>query len=115
MADDYKSALNEFTTAFTAAFRKAALETENFDKKAKEAAGSSGGFKNLETVFGGLKEKMLGPLGLAAAFYGVARSMEGVALASVQLQAFARNTGFAADNVENMQQAMRRMGMGMQE
>lgn len=98
-----------------AALQQMGRDLEGFHKKAQEASSSTGGFKKLDAIFGSMSKSLLGPIGLAAGFYAVARELEKVAVNSVQMQNFARNTGFASENVQDMQQAMRRMGMSMQE
>lgn len=109
MADD------KDTEGVILALQQMTKDLDAFHKKAREVSSPSAGFKQLDTIFSTLSKTMLYSGGLAAAFYGVAKSLESVAQASVQLKAFANNTGFATAQVQNMQQGMRRMGMSAQE
>ncbi len=90
-------------------------DLDGFHRKAKEASSPSGGFKALDNILTGMTKTLLGPVGLAAGFYAVSKSLESVATASVQMQAFANNTGFTVGNVNNLAQGMRRMGIDAQD
>lgn len=102
---DDKAQLESTSAMVTAAVTKAMRDMEGLGKKTKETEG----------IIGSLKSTLIGPLGLTAVLYGVSKAIESVAEESVQLQAFARNAGFASEGVEGMQQAMRRMGQSTQE
>lgn len=115
MADNDQAQVEAMRLMVGSALQQMGRDLEGFHKKAKDAASASGGFKQLDAAFAGLSKTLIGPLGLAAGFYAVAKSLESVAASSIQLRAFANNTGFAVSQVEGMQQGMRRMGLTAQE
>src|SRR5262245_36835695 len=58
---------------------------------------------------------LIGPLGLAAAFLAVGKSLEGFATSRVQLRNFATDSGFATTEVRNLRQAMARMALSTED
>lgn len=97
------------------AFSKIEQALDSFNRKLKTSIGPDGVFTLAERTLGGMAKSMLGPVGVAAGFIGVAKALESVAASSVQLQYFARDTGYAVKSVSDMQGAMRMMGAGVQE
>lgn len=85
------------------------------DRISKDVVSSSGGIGKLDSAFMGLTTRMLGPIGLVAGLYQVSNALSNVAAQSVQLQAFSRNTGIAADNIQNMQLQLQMMGKSSEE
>lgn len=90
-------------------------DVQGLGSKMKDVAGSSGGLGMLTKTFGEMAKTLVGPVGVAAGLYGVAKAIENVAASSVQIQAFSRNTGIATDNIRSMQYQAERMGMSVAE
>jgi hypothetical protein len=97
------------------AFRQISSDLDGVNRKARDATASSGGIGKLDAVFSGMAKTLLGTAGVAAGFYQVAKSLESVAAAGVQLQYLARDSGYAVKSVTDMQGAMRMMGASAQE
>lgn len=107
--------LQNMSAMFSAALQQFGRDLEGFNRKAKEAAGSEGGMSKLSEMFVSMGKHLVGPVGLAAGIYEVAKSLEEFSEHEVRMANFAKDTGFATENVEAMQQAMRRMGMSVNE
>lgn len=99
-----RDALNQITS-----------DLEGLNRKAKDATSTSGGIGKLDVAFSGLSKTLLGTAGVAAGFYQVAKSLESVAAAGMQLQYLARDSGYAVKSVTDIQGAMRLMGASAQE
>lgn len=109
------SDLEAMRTMVQSAVQAMGQALDDFNRKAKESAGHDGGLARLNTIVGSMTKNLVGPVGLAAGIYSAAKSMEEFAQHQVRMASFARDTGFATQNVEQMQQAMRRMGMSVNE
>jgi D-alanyl-D-alanine carboxypeptidase len=84
-------------------------QSERPMKKATEQA-----TKLNETILS-MSKNLLGPVGLAAGFVAVGKSLDNFATSQLQLQNLARNTGFATKAVEDMTLQFRRGGLSIQE
>ncbi len=58
--------LQDMQQMISAAFSTAARELENFQKKAKESTGSSGGVSQLNSMLSTMSKNLVGPVGVAA-------------------------------------------------
>jgi hypothetical protein len=90
-------------------------DLQKLDRISKDVVSSSGGLGKLDNAFLAISTRMLGPTGLVAGLYQVSNALSKVAADSVQMQAFSRNTGIAADNVKNMQIQLQMMGKSSEE
>lgn len=85
-------------------------DLQKLDRISKDVVSPSGGIGKLDSAFMGMSTRLLGPIGLVAGLYQVSNALSKVASDSVQLTAFSRNTGIAADNIKNMQIQLQMMG-----
>lgn len=62
-------------------------------------------------LMSGMAKTLLGPVGLAAGFVAVAKSMDNFAVSQLQLHNFATNTGFATSKIIEMNRQLARSGI----
>lgn len=108
MADDSVGLVNE-------GFKQIESSLARFNTRLREAVGDDGVFVKFDKLIGSAATGMLKATGLAAGLLGVAKALESVAAAGVQLQDLSRNSGYAVKSVTDLQGAMRLMGASAQE
>lgn len=104
--DDVRAQAEQMRQTIGAAIEQIGRDLKNFHDKAKEAAGSSGGFAQLNTLLGGMTKNLVGPLGMAAGFIAVGRAFTEFIDQRAKLSLFAKDIGLSTENVYNMQRAM---------
>jgi hypothetical protein len=93
-------------------FKKATGEADKFQEKATKVTGTISG---MSETLGLLSKRLLGPLGIAAAIYSAAKSLDSFAAGKIAMQGFAVNTGFTTGQVGQLTQGMRRLGLTTEE
>jgi hypothetical protein len=113
MADDPTKVELEFILrdSFSEAFRTISREMVNANRRAQESTRSGGGFNELDKMLSGISKSLLGPLGIAGAMYGAAKSLDAFAVGQLQMRNFAADTGFSTEEIKKMQRQMAVMGI----
>lgn len=109
------SAVEEQRSKMERVLREFGVLIDMIGRKAKDISSQTGGLGNLDTMLGRITTGLVGTAGVAAGIYTVVRSLDRLAVSSLTMESFARNTGVASGSVKEMQQAMRRMGMEVNE
>lgn len=117
MANDNENGIDTelLKTQMATLFKTIGDDLKRFNDRARDYASSSGGIGKLDLLFSGMSRTLLGGAGLAYGFSEIGKALQGVAIHSATMQAFARDTGFSTVNVMAMQQAMKRLGMSTSE
>jgi hypothetical protein len=134
MANDTEADIRDM---FSTTMKTMAREMDNMNKKALELGTSgassfdkfkrqndalnesnkrtSGSLASMSTILTGITRNLVGPVGVVAGFVAFQKALENVSEGAIQLKNFGTNSGFATASIQEMQQAMRRMGMTTQE
>jgi hypothetical protein len=108
--DVAKQLTAEMTQALSQSLIKIGQNLQGLDRISKDVTSSSGGIGRLDATIAGMATRILGPVGLVAGLWQISSALSNVASQSVQMQAFARNTGLATDSIKNMQLQLQMIG-----
>ena len=102
----------ELGNSGASSFDKFRRQNEALNESNKRTSNS---LASMSTVLTGIGKTLIGPVGIVAGFAAFQKALEGVSESTIQLKNFSTNSGFATSNIQEMQQAMRRMGLSTQE
>jgi murein DD-endopeptidase MepM/ murein hydrolase activator NlpD len=105
-------AMRAMVTATVQSFGK---QMEEFNKKAREAASSSGGLAQMNAMIGGMSRALVGPLGIATALYSAGKALTEFADQRLKLRALSTDIGFTVSTIHNLQDAMFEAGKDTEE
>jgi hypothetical protein len=88
------------------ALRAMTASLEDFQRKAKESVGPSGGFKQLDTMLGGMAKTLVGPVGVVAGLYAAGKAVSEFADQRLKMRLFSTDVGFTTDTIHGMRKAM---------
>jgi hypothetical protein len=86
--------LQAMQTMITAALQTAGRELTKFNDRAKEATGTSGGLKQMDSALLGIAKNLSGPIGIAALFVGAGKAVADFTDQRLKLSLFSRDVGF---------------------
>lgn len=97
--------------SMSSALQGIAREMAATNQRAQEMASSGSGYGNLNKLFTSMTDKLISPFGLAGAFVATSKALDSFATNQLQLQNFARDTGFAAGQVQEYRQQLGLLGV----
>lgn len=86
-------------------------EMDALSRKGRDAAAPGGGLGMVDASFSRITRTALGGVGLIAVMQQIGQALEGVATKSVAMQQFARDVQISKENIDELRQGMRRLGM----
>ncbi len=107
--------LQAMQTMVAASVQSVVKELSKLTDKAKSATAPTGEVTALNSAFGGLARTLAGPVGVAAAIYAVAQSLENFSRGRVQLQNFATDVGATVRMINALQTSMEKQGISTNE
>lgn len=98
--------LQAMSTMIQAAMDTSTKALIKFAQTAKESAGPSGGFKQMDSALVGIAKNLAGPVGIAAGFYAAGKAVADFSDQRLKLSLFAKDVGFSADSIHGLRRAM---------
>jgi hypothetical protein len=93
--------------AMTPALQAIARELASTSRKAQESSQAGSGFKNLDSLFSNMTKGLVGPVGLAGAFYAATKALDTFAVSQLQTKNFASDVGLQTERVNQLRTAFK--------